>query len=76
MWNLSKAKGNEGPPSLEDMESLLEIIFSRKKEARESADGFETAGGSCSAGVDECRLDLIVVQTCLHGAGMHAAMHT
>ena len=34
MWDLSKAKGDGGPPSLEDMESLREIIFSRKKEAR------------------------------------------
>ena len=53
MWNLSRAKGDGGPPSLEDMESLREIIFSRKKKARESANGSETADGSCSAGVDE-----------------------
>ena len=52
-WDLSKAKGDGGPPSLEDMASLRETIFSRKKEARESANGLETAGGSCSAGVDE-----------------------
>ena len=51
--DLSKTNGDGGPPSLEDMESLREIIFSRKKEARESANGLETAGGSCSAGVDE-----------------------
>ena len=53
MWGLSKTNGDGGPPSLEDMESLREIIFSRKKEARESANGLESAGGSCSAGVDE-----------------------
>ena len=60
---MSKTNGDEGPPSLEDIESLREIIFSRKKEARESANGLEIAAGSCSAGVDKCRMDLIVVQS-------------
>ena len=53
MWDLSETNGDGGPPSLEDMESLREIIFSRKKDTRESANGLETAGGSCSATVDE-----------------------
>ena len=53
VWDLSKAEGDGGPPSLEDKANLRATIFSRKIEARESANGLETAGGSCSAGVDE-----------------------
>ena len=41
------------------MESLREIIFSRKKEAS----GLETTSESCSAGVDKWRMDSIVFQS-------------
>ena len=43
--------------------TYLLINSSRKKEARESANGLKTATGSCSAGVDEWRMDLMVVQS-------------
>ena len=63
VWGLSKSNGDGGPPSLEEMESLREIIFSWKKEASESANGLETTGQSCSAGVDKWRMDSIVFQS-------------
>ena len=43
----------EGMLSLEEMESLREIIFLWKKEASESASGLESAGESCSTRVVE-----------------------